>query len=257
MIRGDFGISYVTGEPVEKKVRKKLFWSVLLSIIGILLAYVIGMTTSVYATLNRRKWADKTITAITVILFSIPSFWFAIMLLWVFANPEIFSILPVSGVKPIQGFSLQTGEFSKLMSTLPYLVLPTICYAYSTYAVITQTFRSSLLEQMKLDYTQTAKAKGLNEKQILLNHVFRNALLPIITLFTTSFPLAIGGSLVIETIFNIPGMGNEIMQAVYHQDYPVLIAFFVLSGIVTLASYILADIVYSIVDPRITLNNLS
>ncbi|MBL4624820.1 MAG: ABC transporter permease, partial [Flavobacteriales bacterium] len=257
IIYGDFGISYVTGEAVERKVRNKLFWSVLLSIAGIIIAYLTGMITSVYSTLRKEETADKVITALTVILFSIPSFWFAIILLLLFANPDVISILPVSGIKPIQGYGIHSGLFSKFVTTLPYLVLPTICYAYSTYAVVTQAFRASLLEEMKLDYVKTARAKGLTEKRILIKHAFKNALLPIITLFTTSFPLAIGGSLIIETVFNIPGMGNEIMQAVYHQDYPVLIAFFVLSGVVTLASYIIADIIYSIVDPRITLSKLA
>lgn len=257
IIRGDFGISYVTGEPVEKKVRNKLFWSVLLSVMGIILAYGMGIATAIYAVSRQNQTADRAITALTVILFSIPAFWFAIISLLTFANPDVLSILPVSGIKPIEGFGSNSNLMLKLFSTLPYLVLPTICYAYSTYAVVTQTFRSSLIEEMKLDYIKTARAKGLSEKEILLQHAFKNALLPLVTLFTTSFPLAIGGSLIIETVFNIPGMGNEIMSAVYHQDYPVLIAFFVLSGIVTLLSYLVSDIVYAFIDPRIEIEELA
>ena len=203
IIRGDFGISYVTGEPVEKKVRNKLFWSVLLSVMGIILAYGMGIATAIYAVSRQNQTADRAITAITVILFSIPAFWFAIISLLTFANPDVLSILPVSGVKPIEGFGSNSNLMYKFFSTLPYIVLPTICYAYSTYAVVTQTFRSSLIEEMKLDYIKTARAKGLSEKEILLQHAFKNALLPLVTLFTTSFPLAIGGSLIIETVFNV------------------------------------------------------
>ena len=216
-----------------------------------------GIATAIYAVIRQKQTADRAITAITVILFSIPAFWFAIISLLTFANPDVLSILPVSGVKPIEGFGSNSNLMHKFFSTLPYLVLPTICYAYSTYAVVTQTFRSSLIEEMKLDYIKTARAKGLSEKEILLQHAFKNALLPLVTLFTTSFPLAIGGSLIIETVFNIPGMGNEIMSAVYHQDYPVLIAFFVLSGIVTLLSYLVSDIVYAFIDPRIEIEELA
>ena len=257
IIRGDFGISYVTGEPVETKVRNKLFWSVLPSVMGIILAYGMGIATAIYAVIRKNKITDRVITAITVILFSIPTFWFAIISLLTFANPDLLSILPVSGVKPIKGFVSNSNLMLNFFLTLPYLVLPTICYAYSTYALVTQTFRSSLLEEMKLDYIKTARAKGLSEKEIILRHAFKNALLPLVTLFTTSFPLAIGGSLIIETVFNIPGMGNEIMNAVYHQDYPVLIAFFVLSGIITLLSYLVSDIVYAFIDPRIEIEELA
>jgi peptide/nickel transport system permease protein len=133
-------------------VKSKLFWSVLLSVLGIVLAYGTGMITAVYTTLRRNKTADSVVTAITIILFSIPSFWFAIVLLLLFANPDTLSILPVSGVKPIEGHASTAGFISQFITTLPYLVLPTMCYAYATYAVVTQTFNVSLLEEMKLDY---------------------------------------------------------------------------------------------------------
>ena len=112
--------------------------------------------------------------------------------------------------------------------------------------------RVSTLEIYGQDFIRTARAKGLSARTVLYRHAFRNALLPIITVFANVFPAAIGGSVILETVFSIPGMGREIVQAIYQQDYPVIVAVFTLTGVLTLAGYLLADILYSVADPRIT-----
>jgi peptide/nickel transport system permease protein len=136
--------------------------------------------------------------------------------------------------------------------TWPYLVLPLICYTYSSLAFLSRTMRVAMLEISSLDFMRTAQAKGLSANLIYYKHGLRNALLPIITVFANIFPLAVGGSVILEYLFGIPGMGPEILTAVQTKDYPMIVAVFTLSGFMTLVGYLVADILYAIADPRIS-----
>lgn len=171
-----------------------------------------------------------------------------------FSNPDILKIFPASGVQPVEGIPKDASFFEMIRIHIPYLILPTICYTYAQLAFLSRITRVSALEIISMDYIRTAQAKGLSENKVLYKHVFRNALLPIITVFSNIFPAAIGGSVILETIFTIPGMGREIIQAIYNQDYPVIVSVFTITGVLTLLGYLIADILYSIADPRIIYN---
>ena len=132
------------------------------------------------------------------------------------------------------------------------MVLPLITYTYSSFAFISRIMRSSMLENLNQDYIRTARAKGLDENKVLWRHTLRNSLLPVITIFVNIFPMAIGGSVIIETIFTYPGMGLGSYEAIHNYDYPTIVAIFTLSGFLTMVGYLVADILYAIADPRIS-----
>jgi peptide/nickel transport system permease protein len=181
-----------------------------------------------------------------------PSFWLATLLLMTFANPDVFHIFPASGIKPAAGYPDGASIFEKIKITLPYIILPAICYTYSSFAFLSRTMRVSMIEVIGQDYIRTARAKGLPENKVIWKHAFRNSLLPIITVFANIFPAAIGGSVILESIFTIPGMGSETIFAIQNNNYPMIIAVLTITGFLTLVGYLISDILYALVDPRIS-----
>lgn len=251
IIRGDFGISYIKKEPVISIIKDKLIWSVFFSVVSIILAYMISIPIGIKLAEKPNSKSSK-ITQVTLfLLYSMPSFFVGILLLILFANPDVISIFPPSGIKPIEGYADGASIFSKFIDSFPYMILPMICYTYSSLAFISKLTATSIHEQLGLDYIKTARAKGLSENKIIYKHALKNSALPLITVFSSVFPSIIGGSVIIESIFTIPGMGLETVKAIISQDYPIVIAVITLSSVLTIFSYLLADILYAWVDPRI------
>jgi peptide/nickel transport system permease protein len=135
---------------------------------------------------------------------------------------------------------------------MPFLILPIITYTYGSFAFLSRIMRVGVIDVFSQDYIRTARAKGLGEGKVVMKHALRNSLLPIITVFANIFPLAIGGSVIIETIFTIPGMGFEIYNSILNSDYPMIVAVFTIIGFLTMLGYLIADILYAVVDPRIS-----
>jgi len=152
----------------------------------------------------------------------------------------------------VEGFPADAGLFRKIGISIPYLILPTICYTYSSLVFITRTVRSSMSQTLQQDFIRTARAKGLPKKTVLWKHAFRNALLPVITIFSGVFPYLLGGSVIMESVFSIPGMGITIFQGIASQDYPVIMAVFLVTGIMTMCGFLLCDFLYAWADPRIS-----
>lgn len=252
VIRGDFGTSYRTKMPISEVISIKIFWSFFFSIVSVVLGYLVSIPMGIHAAVNKGSRFDNITTVIVFILFSIPSFWLATVLLMTFSNPDVLHWFPASGVEPVRGFVAEAGFFEKWSGRLPYLILPAISYTYSSFAFLSRTMRVSMLEIVNQDYIRTARAKGLGEGKVVYKHALRNALLPIITVFANIFPVAIGGSVVLEVIFTIPGMGNEVYQAIVNQDYPMVVAVLTITGVLTLVGYLVSDILYAVADPRIS-----
>lgn len=251
IIRGDFGISFIKKEPVISILKVKLIWSVFFSIGSILLAYLISIPIGIKLAEKPDSRSSKITQLALFLLYSMPSFFVGVLLLMLFANPDVISIFPPSGIKPIEGYDENASLLAKFADSFPYMILPLICYTYSSLAFISKLTTTSINEQLHLDYIKTARAKGLNEKQIIWKHALKNSALPLITVFSSLFPSIIGGSVIIESIFTIPGMGLETVHAIIAQDYPIVIAVITLSSVLTIFSYLLADILYAWVDPRI------
>ncbi len=252
IVRGDFGTSYSSKEAVSKKIFKRMAVSFFFAIASILFAYLISIPIALKAATHPHSFFDRTSAAVLFVLYSLPVFFVATLLLMIFSNYDLLNWFPSSGLAPSGGMpeSLSLIEWLKLKSS--YIFLPLICYTYSSIAFLNRSMRSALLENKNLDYMRTARAKGLSEKSSMYKHALKNALLPMITLFSTIFPIAMGGSVVLETIFTLPGMGLETYTAFHNQDYPVLVAVFTLTGFLSLIGSLLGDILYAFVDPRIS-----
>ncbi|MFI5171650.1 MAG: ABC transporter permease [Chitinophagales bacterium] len=252
LIRGDFGYSYETKLKVSTIIGERMRWSLLLTLISIILAYLISLPIGLQAAAKKNSLFDRTSSVILFMLYSLPVFWVATLLLMTFANTQFMNIFPASGIQPATGIPDDANFFEIIKLRLPYLILPTIAYTYSQLAFLSRITRVATLEIISQDYIRTARAKGLPERKVIYKHAFRNTLLPIITIFSNVFPLALSGSVILETIFTIPGMGQQIFHAIGAKDYPVIVDVFTLTGILTLAGYLIADILYAIADPRIS-----
>lgn len=252
ILRGDFGTSYTTKEPIANVILSKLGWTLFFSLLSVILAYFVSIPIGVRAAVKRGSRSDKISSLILFVLYSMPAFWLATLLLITFANPDVLHWFPASGVKPVTGYEEGASFWSKVKASAPYVILPAICYTYSSFAYLSRTIRVSMLEVLTQDYIRTARAKGLGDKQIIWKHAFRNALFPIITMFGSVFPAVIGGSVILETIFTIPGMGSETINAIHNNNYPMIIAILTLTCILTLIGFLISDILYALVDPRIS-----
>lgn len=255
ILRGDFGTSYVTKQPVSQVMGEKIWWSLFFTITSIIIAYLVSIPIGVKAGAKKDSTFDRVSSVILFILYSLPVFWIATLLLMTFANPDVLHLFPASGVKPAGGYPESASLFEKIKWSLPYLILPTICYTYSSFAFLSRTMRVSMLEEINRDYIRTARAKGLPESKVIYKHALRNALFPVITVFANVFPAMIGGSVILETIFTIPGMGFETFIAIQNQNYPMIIAIFTITGLLTLAGYLISDMLYALTDPRVSFSS--
>lgn len=252
LFHGDFGTSYVTRQPISDVIYSKTGWSLFFSMLSVLLAYVVSIPIGVRAAAKRGSRFDKSSSIVLFMLYSMPSFWLATLLLMTFANTDVLAWLPASGVKPALGYPDGASFWEMVKISFPYIILPAICYTYSSFAFLSRTMRVAMLDVVNQDYIRTARAKGLTENKVIWKHGLRNALLPIITVFANVFPAAIGGSVIIESIFTIPGMGSEAIYAIQTNNYPMIIAILTITGFLTLLGYLISDILYAIVDPRIS-----
>jgi peptide/nickel transport system permease protein len=252
LIRGDFGISYIDSQPISTKIWQKVGISFGLSLVSIFLAYLISIPIGIYSAYKKDSAADKGMSLVLFILYSMPSFFVGTLLLLQFANPDNLSWFPVSGIQDPTTFDSGWGFWTKIKHRLPFLILPIITYTYGSFAFLSRIMRVGMIDIVSQDYIRTARAKGLGEKTVILKHALRNSLLPVITVFAAIFPMAIGGSIIIEVIFSIPGMGVEVFNSILNYDYPMIITVFTLSGFLTMVGYLVSDLLYALVDPRIS-----
>ena len=254
IFRGDFGDSYNDGKPIKDKIWDRVGISFALSIISILIAYLVSIPLGIYSAYKKDSITDRGISLVLFILYSLQSFFIGTLLLLWFANTNNFYWFPESGIQnPITwDANWRWWEWEALKHRIPYLILPLITYTYGSFAFLSRIMRIGMIDVVGQDYIRTARAKGLSERTVILKHALRNSLLPIITVFAAVFPLSVGGSIIIEVIFTIPGMGLEIFNAIQNQDYPMIIAFFTLAGFLTMIGYLVSDILYAMVDPRIS-----
>jgi peptide/nickel transport system permease protein len=258
LLRGDFGYSYSDGRSVKTELWRKFKMSFELVLISILLAYLISIPIGIYAAYKRGSWFDKGSALILFILYSMPNFFVGLLLINWFANPDNFEWFYASGSRPDgildKAYYGQMSYWERLQMSWPYMVLPIATYTYASFAFISRVMRVGMLETLEQDYIRTARAKGLSERSVILKHALKNSLIPIITVFASVFPLAVGGSVIVEMIFNYPGMGWASLEAIQNGDYPIIIAVFCIAGFLTMFGYLVSDILYALVDPRISLD---
>ena len=250
VLSGNFGTSYFTGKPVLTIIKEKIGWSVTLSSLSILIAYIISIPLATLVVYRNKKIVFSLFDYLTSILYAIPVYLMGVMLLYLFSNPDVINVFPSSGVGPLDGFGNNTSRFEKIAVTLQHLVLPLICYTYAVFAFVAAATRRYLIHEIKLPYVKTAYAKGLSSYAVIGKHALKNAVLPLVIVFTNVFPAMISGSVIIETLFSIPGMGLEIFNAAVSRNYPVIAAVFFFTSMLTFSSFVLSDFLVSKLDPR-------
>jgi peptide/nickel transport system permease protein len=248
----DFGVSLVSREPVMQTLISKLKYSLSLSVVSLILAYLIAIPLGIFAAVDRGSKSERSLTVGLFMLYSLPSFFVATLLLIFFSQGSDTTWLrwfPTGGFQSREYAELTV--FSKLKDVIWHLVLPITCLTYGSLAALSRYMRTGLLEVLQADYVRTARAKGLPESQVIGKHALRNGLLPILTLLAGLLPAVLGGSVIIEYIFGIPGMGLWTIDSIYQRDYNVIMAVELLTTVLVLFGILLTDLSYALVDPRI------
>lgn len=248
IVRLDFGNS-LSGDhrPVWDKIKERLPLTLGLNLISLILVFVIALPLGILSAVYANSWFDKLTTVFVFIGFSIPGFWLALLLMLTFGIH--WAVLPISGLTSLNFENL--SWWGKIWDLGRHLVLPVFIYTFTGLAGLSRYMRASMLEVLGQDFILVARAKGLSYWQVVLKHGLKNALLPIITLLGLSIPGLIGGSVIIESIFSLPGLGQLFYQAVMARDYPLILGNLVLGAFLTLAGNLLADLAYGLADPRI------
>lgn len=250
MLKGNFGTSFKDQRPVISKIKEALPITLTLNIIELLIVYLISIPLGVFSAIRSQSFSDKSLMVFLLALYSLPSFWIATLLLMYFAGGEYFNWFPLGGLLSdgVEDWPLlkKFGNFAW------HLVLPVTAMVYGSFAYLTRFSRTNVLEVIKQDYVRTALAKGVSKKRAIWRHAFRNSLIPIITLVGTLLPALLGGSVIIEQIFSIPGMGRLAWESMQARDYPTIMAILTIASFLTLIGLLLSDLAYAWVDPRIS-----
>jgi peptide/nickel transport system permease protein len=237
---GDLGKSILQHAPVGKEITRRLPITLHLGLLALAFSIIIGIPAGVVCAVRRGSWLDTIVTFLTNLGITIPNFWLGIILIYLFA--VTLNWLPVQGY---------TSPFTDLGKNTRQIIMPVFCLCVFPIASAARQTRSSMLEVMHQDYIRTAWSKGIDEKLIILRHGLKNALIPVVTLMGMSFSMIIGGAVIIETVFNIPGMGRLAVASVLNQDYPYVQGITLIIAIMVVLSNLLVDIINSWLDPRI------
>ena len=249
IIRGDFGDSFVSKRPALQVITDRIPATAELGGLALLMGILLGIPIGVLAAVRRGGVFDNVTRVMAVIFSAVPIFWLGLILILIFGSR--LGWLPMGGRYPDDYFL--TGKAS-LKSQIEHLILPVSVLSSGWVAIFSRFMRASTLDVLSQDYIQAAQAKGLRNAQVYFIHAARNALIPIATILGPAIPGIIGGALITETIFAWPGVGRTAYNAVLTQDYPVIMASVILAGVATIIGYLLSDILYAVIDPRIRLS---
>ena len=247
----NFGHSYKDNRPVMDKIWERLPITLQLNIIALFLTYLLAIPLGIYSATHQYSATDKTMTVGLLALYSLPSFWVATILILFLGGGDYWHLFPISGISSLDAENL--SRWAWLKDRAWHLVLPVFCLTYGGLAYISRQMRAGMLETIRQDYIRTARAKGLSERVVVFKHALRNSLIPIVTLMADLLPAMLGGSVIIESIFTIPGMGLLGFEAILSRDYPVVMAISIIAAFLTLIGLLLSDICYALVNPTISL----
>lgn len=252
ILHGDFGdsASVDKGRPVTALIMERLPVTLSLNICAIFVIYLFSIPIGIHSAVSKNVVLDQSITFLLFFLYSLMSFWVALLLQATLCEGGSFPIFPLKGLVPAVTWGKSTWTI--LWETVMHYVIPVFCLSYAGFAGLSRYARAGMLDVIKQDYIRTARAKGLSEYSVLMKHALRNAMILLITLFAGLLPGLIAGSIIIEFIFNIPGMGTLSMMALSSRDIPLMMALFGFGGFLTLSGILLADFLYLLVDPRIS-----
>lgn len=245
---GDFGISFSTDQrPVIDKIADALPITLLLNALSLCLIMATAIPIGVHSASHQYSASDRITTVLVFLGFAMPTFWLALLCMMLFGVE--LGWLPISGLKSLDHESLSL--VGRIIDRVQHLILPVMVASVTSLAGLSRYMRSSMLEVVRQDYVTTARAKGLDERSVIYRHALRNALLPVVTILGLSIPSLIGGSVIFETIFSIPGMGRLFYDSVMQRDYTVVMGVLVIGAVLTLVGNLVADVMYAVVDPRL------
>ena len=250
LVRLDFGTSFKDQRPVLTKIAERLPVTLTLNIISIFCVYLLALPIGVLAAIRQNSLFDRASTLVLFILYSLPSFWVATLLIMFLCGGDYLDLFPAYGIHSDGYENYSIGL--RLLDYGWHLILPVVCFTYGGLAFMSRFGRSQLLEVIRLDYVRTARAKGVSEKLVIFKHATRNALIPIVTLLAGLLPSMIGGSVIIEKIFSIQGMGLLMFEGILSRDYPLVMGVLTVSALLTLVGILISDLLYVVVDPRIS-----
>jgi peptide/nickel transport system permease protein len=232
LLHGDLGISYSTLRPISTEIVSRIMPTFILGIFGIVITVVLGIPIGIVSATHQNSILDYILTVLSLFLSSMPNFWLALMLMMLFSAQ--LHILPASGI-----------------DTWTSWIMPGLSVGLGSVSGISRLTRSSMLDVIRQDYIRTARAKGVNETQVIKKHALKNALIPIVTMIGVQFGGIIGGNVIVESIFAIPGLGTYMMTGITNRDYPVVLASVLLLSFSICVVNLAVDIIYGFIDPRI------
>jgi dipeptide transport system permease protein len=262
VLQGDFGKSIATQEPVLQLVVEKLKATLELALIAVLIGTVIGIVAGAISAVKRDTWFDSAATVVSLMGISMPVFWLGIILIILFSVE--LNLTPTGGmmsfdtiIDPVTGFPLLdavlTGNWEAVKDLLIHLALPAVTLGVTPAALIARTTRASMIEVINEDYVKAGLARGLTYAKVLRRHILKNALIPVVTVIGLEIGVYLGGSIVTETVFSWPGLGRQMMDAIYTHDYPIVQGAVLLYAFLIVIVNLLVDLTYMSVDPRVKL----
>ncbi len=231
-LRGDFGRSYSNNRSVRDEMFQRFKYTLLISIFSVVLSVIIGIPLGVFAATHQYTWKDNAAVTLSLICVSMPSFWFALLIIQLFSIR--LNLLPPAGIESWKGW-----------------IMPTISLALGYTALITRQMRSDMLEVIRQDYIVTARAKGQIERKVLFRHALKNAIIPIVQIVGSIFGMSLGGAMISEVIFSVPGLGSYMLSGLTARDYPVIQATSFFMSLINSIVILLIDIAFAFIDPRI------
>lgn len=247
LIRLDFGRSFIDDRPVVDKILERIPITLAINLFSLIFMLMVAIPLGIRSAIKENSSFDKITTVLVFIGFAMPTFWLALLLMNLFGITLRW--LPISGIKSLDFEYMSFGQ--QIMDLARHLILPVFVSGIGGLAGILRYMRSNMIDVLHQPYIYTARAKGLPEKTVIYKHALRNAILPIVTILGLSIPGLLGGSVIFESIFAIPGIGRLFYEAVMMRDYPLIMAEVVLGAILTMLGNLIADISYAYVDPRI------
>jgi len=250
LVQGDWGVSILTGRPVLQDVLIRLPVTLELIVLSMGVALVIAIPAAIIGALRQNTWADYTATSVAMIGVSIPEFFIGILLLLAFSI-GLGGLLPSSGWVYLPGTCPTMVCGSSLWGNMQHVLMPAIALGVGRAAILTRLLRSSMLEVIRTEYVTTARAKGLSERPIIFKHALKNALIPTVTVMGLQIGFLIGGAIVVETLFAMPGLGTFGIEAIIARDYQQVQGFALLTALAFVVMNFLVDMTYTFLDPRI------
>jgi peptide/nickel transport system permease protein len=247
LLHGDLGYSFQLNQSVVEAIAQRLPKTMVLSLLSTLLAVVVAIPLGVVQAVKRNRWPDYAITSLSLLAYATPIFFMGLLLVILFS--QVWPILPPEAP---QGFTV-----AEVLADPAGLVLPVVTLAIVTVAVYSRYIRSAMVDNLNENYVRTARSKGLPERRVVLVHTLRNGLFPVIGLLGMYLPALFSGALVVESLFNFPGMGQLFWQAALKRDYPILLGVTVIIAIATVIGSLVADLLYAAADPRVRLRGSS